>query len=287
VVTVGIQHREYSVVNKNGLSLYYQSWNSDTGAPTKAAHIVHGLGDHTGCYEELAHFLVSRDFKVYGLDLHGFGKSEGKRGHVIRIADHISDLKLLHTIMQQKNDLSQNNLIYGQSFGGLLALAYLQKYPDDYTHAIISAPALNPAQNVNRLLLFLSRVCNSVLPSLPFKNRIKSEQITEDTDAQDAYRDDPYVHQKITPRLFTEMLRLSKSVRENIRHFKKDLHILFIHGEADEVTNHRDTLSLYEQIPVISKRMEIVPGMKHDPLTYREGEMVYGLLSDWFGSVGM
>lgn len=287
MVTVGIQHREYSVVNKNSLSLYYQSWESDARASTKTAHIVHGLGDHTGCYEELAHFLVSRDFKVYGLDLHGFGRSEGKRGHVVCIADHISDLKLLHTIMQQKNDLSQNNLIYGQSFGGLLALAYLQKYPDDYTHAVISAPALNPAQNVNPLLLSLSRMCNSILPSLPFQNRIKTEQLTEDTDAQDAYRDDPYVHQTITPRLFTEMIRLSKSVRENIRHFKKDLHILLIHGEADEVTNHRDTLSFYEQITVIGKKMEIVQGMKHDPITYRGGETVYELLSDWFGSVGM
>ncbi len=282
-----MQHRDYSVVNKKGLSLYYQSWESGLRASTKTAHIVHGLGDHTGCYEALANFLVSRDFKVYGLDLHGFGRSEGKRGHVARIEDHISDLKLLHAIMQQKNDLYRHTLIYGQSFGGLLALAYLQKYRDDYTHAVISAPALNPARNVSRLLLSVSMVCNKIWPSIPFQNRIKADQITENGDAQDTYRDDPYVHHTITPRLFEEMRGLSKNVRENSRLFKKDLHILFIHGDADEVTDHRDTFSFFNSIPVIGKRMEIIQGMKHDPLIYRGGETVYELLSDWFTQVSI
>jgi len=282
-----VRQRDFSVINKNGLSLYYQSWESGVGVSTKTAHIVHGLGDHTGCYTELADFLVSKGFKSYGLDLHGFGKSEGRRGHVNRIEDYIDDLKLLHTITQQKNDLFRHKLIYGQSFGGLLVLAYLQKYPDDYTHAVISAPALNPARNVSRMLLFVSTVCNRIWPSIPFQNKIKIEQITEDSDAQDTYRNDPYFHHTITPRLFEEMRRLSKSVWEYIRQFKKDLHILFIHGDADQVTDHHDTLSFFERIPVISKRLEIVPGMKHDPLTYRGGETVYKLLSDWFKSVGM
>jgi acylglycerol lipase len=282
-----IHHREYSVANKKGLSLFYQSWASGKRAPLKTAHIVHGLGDHTGCYEQLAQFLVSRDFIVYGLDMHGFGRSEGRRGHAQHVEDHIGDLKLLHIIMQQKDDLAPRSLIYGQSYGGLLVLAYLEKYPDDYTHAIISAPALNPARNVNPLLLVISAVCSPFLPAVPFHNRINPDQITEDPDAQDTYRDDSLAHHTITPRLFTGMRRLSVQVQENLRLLKKDLNILFIHGDADEITDHHDTVSFFERIPIMGKRIEIIRGMKHDPLSYIGGEPAFEVFSDWLDTVEM
>jgi len=278
-----MKHQESSLVNKRGLLLYYQSWESGVKGYKKTANIIHGLGEHTGRYQELAAFLTFRDYKVFGLDLYGFGRSEGKRGHVKNIEDFISDEKLLFTLIQKNNRATSEKLLIGHSLGGLLALAYLEKYPDDYSHAVISSPALNPARNVSKTMLLLGKICRVIWPSLPFKNRIPPDQLCSDEEMQKAYQEDEYTHDTITPRLFDEMRSLGVRVWENADKINKDLRILFIHGEADEVTNYRDTHAFSTSVSVRDKKIKIIPNMKHHTLNDKEKAQTYQAMSEWFG----
>ena len=71
--------------------IYYQFW-----LPAKKSQatviLVHGLGSHSGWYNELAHKLVEQNFSAYALDLYGHGKSSGQRGYIKSWADYRQNL---------------------------------------------------------------------------------------------------------------------------------------------------------------------------------------------------
>ena len=72
--------QELNLVTQDCIKLTGKSYYPDQD-PLGIVCIVHGLGDHFGRYEHVASFLVEQNFAVFGIDLRGHGKSEGKRGH--------------------------------------------------------------------------------------------------------------------------------------------------------------------------------------------------------------
>jgi len=264
-----------------GSRIFYRKWIHAAGKYSRMACIVHGLGEHSGRYGELASFLTSYGFFVFAPDLYGFGMSEGKRGDVRLISDWLKDLKFLYNLVLSNNLPVRQKLLIGQSMGGLLSLAYLEKYPQDFTHAIILSPALRPEKNVSSFLLLLSRVLRVLCPSITFNNTIEADELTDDSEVKNQYREDPLVHNKITPRLFFQMVELSRKVITNKENIRKDLSILFIHGENDSITAPDDTHLFYSSLPLQDKNLLLVPGMKHETLHHLQKELVYKHLRMW------
>ena len=71
-----------------GPQLYYRAWEPEQEA-NAVITIVHGGGEHSGRYLNVANYLVPRGYAVYAYDLRGHGKSPGKRGHVNRFAESL------------------------------------------------------------------------------------------------------------------------------------------------------------------------------------------------------
>jgi len=277
-----IQSQNSQFKSIRGLRLFYRKWEHPERKPLRIASIVHGLGEHSGRYGELASFLTDYNFLVFSYDLYGFGRSEGKRGDVRLIDDWIRDQKILYNLALTKRDYEKcERLLIGQSMGGLLALAYLEKYPQDFTHAIILSPALRPEKNVSSFILFLSRIMKVICPAIAFNNTISVDELTDNDKDKDEYLEDSLVHNKITPRLFFQMVKLSRNVLANRESISNNLSILFIHGEDDTVTIPDDTHSFYTSLPVEDKSLLIIPGMKHETLHHTQKEVVYQHLSRW------
>ncbi len=271
--------------NSRGLRVFSRVWNPPDRAPGAYAVIAHGLGEHSLRYAELAAFLCRRGFRVGCLDFYGFGKSEGRRGDVKNIYDYIEDMKILQHRMNP-GDVPKDacSMIVGHSFGGLIALALLEQHPADYSHAVIFSPALNPEKKVPKTLLLLSRVCAVVCPAFSFNNRISAEQISSDTEAQQAYREDPLVHSTITPRFFRQFLALSERVKRNGALLNTLLHILFFHGADDRVTSPEDTKSFYDSLARERKTFILMPGMRHDTLNESGKTDTYRRLDEWISA---
>ncbi len=86
--------------------------------------LLHGLFDNLQTWDDLSP-LLSRHFKVYALDLPGFGKtplpsewSESLSGMTKQVITFLDDLKI------------ERISLAGNSMGGSLSLALTQKYPD-------------------------------------------------------------------------------------------------------------------------------------------------------------
>ena len=64
--------------------------------------IIHGLGEHSGRYEDLAHFLVNKNFGVFAVDLIGHGRSSGRKGHVKSFEEYLDTVELSLIYIRKK-----------------------------------------------------------------------------------------------------------------------------------------------------------------------------------------
>ena len=75
-----------------------RSWGA-RGAPRGAVMLVHGLGEHSGRYDHVGHYLAEKGFSVFAYDHQGHGRSEGRRGWVADFAHFLDDLETFHRIV--------------------------------------------------------------------------------------------------------------------------------------------------------------------------------------------
>jgi len=76
---------------------------------------------------------LKNHFRVITLDLYGFGKSFAVDGQAITMANYADEVKQL---LDQLH--IQGAIIGGESMGGYIALAFLEKYPEQVTGLILS-----------------------------------------------------------------------------------------------------------------------------------------------------
>jgi alpha-beta hydrolase superfamily lysophospholipase len=96
----------------------------------------------------------------------------------------------------------------GHSLGGVILIRYLQEYPAVPARgAILSAPALGVAMDVPRWKEQLARTLYYLVPALPMSTGLDPAYLTHDRQIVDAYVRDPLVHDRVTPRLYGEIMR--------------------------------------------------------------------------------
>lgn len=76
---------------------------------------------------------LKSNFRVITLDLQGFGHADSADGNAITMAEYAEDVKLVLDRLH-----IQNAVIGGESMGGYIALAFLQKYPAAVNGLILS-----------------------------------------------------------------------------------------------------------------------------------------------------
>lgn len=187
----------------DGIDLHYLAWASDR--PRAGLIITHGFTEHADRYEHVGERFARRGVSTYAFDLRGHGRSEGRRGDAPAFDSFLKDLAAFRRLVRGLAPAGLPLFLLGHSLGGLIALRYLQEHPHEFAGAIVIAPWLGLASPPSRWLRLLARALAPVLPALPFPAGIRPEQLSRDEDVVRRYRADPLVHDRITPRLFTNI----------------------------------------------------------------------------------
>ena len=74
-----MQTKEWTFKSQDGLELYARYWAPDKKAKAVAC-LVHGLGEHTGRYHNVADAMTAAGYALMGFDLRGHGRSEAPPG---------------------------------------------------------------------------------------------------------------------------------------------------------------------------------------------------------------
>ncbi len=189
-----------------GIRLHYRCW--DVAAPRAVIVVSHGLGEHSGRYEALAHDFARAGMSTYALDHRGHGRSDGRRGHVRRFVRYVHDLEKFRRRVVGAVGPEVPLIFVGHSLGGLILIRYLQEYPGLATPGVVfSAPYLGPAMKIPRWKEQVGRMLYYAVPALPMSTGLPPEHLSHDPLVVEAYKRDPLVHDKITPRTYGEIQR--------------------------------------------------------------------------------
>ena len=252
-------HNTGAFIGKGGCEIFFQSWSVQS--PKAIVVIAHGVGEHSGRYFPLAEDLTAKKISVYALDHRGHGRSGGKRGHIDSFSDYIYDLK--HFIDYVSEEGGKTPLILlGHSMGGVIALKYGLTHPGDMASLIISSPGLVPAFKIPRVKTGMAGFFSKYIPSLPTPSGLKTEDLSQDPAVVEDYENDPLVHNKVTPRWFTEFTAASTECMNRAGEIK--IPTLLFHGDDDKICDYKATVQIYEQLSSKVKELKIFEGLYHE-----------------------
>jgi alpha-beta hydrolase superfamily lysophospholipase len=246
--------------------------------PVGVLIIIHGLGEHSGRYDDFANFLSGQGWRIYLYDQRGHGKTPGIRSYVEAFDILVEDLhSFVEFVAGQEG--RRKPFLLGHSFGAQVVINYLTKYPSEVRGVMLSSPNIRLAMAVPWLKRFLGKWASCVLPSLSVPNDINPQWISHDKKVIQEYRDDPLVLNRITLRLGNELLQNLEVIPPMAAKIKTP--IFLFQGSADKVTSPEGTREFYQQIPGKDKQLKIYPGFFHETLNERGRKQVYADVAHW------
>ncbi len=224
---------EFELEGADGRPRFARAW-IPLHEPLGAVGIVHGLGEHSGCYVEVAEHLNRAGLAVVAFDQRGHGRSPGQRGHVRSYESLLDDVEVLVREVEHRAGRLPR-FLYGHSLGGNLVLNLALRRSTELSGLVVASPLLRLAVPPPRWKVVLGHTMNLLWPSARFRKDIDPADLSHDAQAVQRYRDDPLIHQCVSARLGVEMLAAG---RWALRHAAElSLPALLMHGEADRVTS--------------------------------------------------
>lgn len=251
-------------------------WQPD-GPAIGVVVLIHGLGEHMGRYEQLGACLTNHGISLWGMDLKGHGKSQGKRGH----ANYKFLLQDIDALLQRVGQEEPGAVfLYGHSLGGNLALNYVLEYPEIARHLqglILSSPWLRLKMKTPAWALVLSQVLNIFYPQFTRDNGLNPSWLSKDPEVGRAYSADPLVHRRISVGLFLAVYRRGKIALK--KGDKAQIPTLLMHGSDDPITSFHATKELAEKM--VNAQWKPWPASRHEPHNDFEKDEMMAFVTDW------
>lgn len=243
--------------------------------------IIHGIGEHVERYAPLAAFFNAEGYLVTGIDHYGHGKSDGKRGDILKL-EEIFDY--LEAFLQQTWDRYPAPMVlYGHSMGGGLLTGLLLRRQPDVQAAIISAPALLVASKPNAFLRGILRAGASLLPRLRVKTPLDINKISHDKSEVEKFENDPLRHPYASLRLMNILVSNGQWCLSHADRLQTPS--LLMHGNADEFTSVDGSRQFAAKAPdklVTYKEWE---GLYHEMHNEPQRQEVFQFMAGWLSAV--
>jgi alpha-beta hydrolase superfamily lysophospholipase len=228
--------------------------------PLATFAIVHGFGEYTDLYQQVAEYFVARRYAVVAIDLRGHGRSPGARGFIRSWADYRDDVESLVALAGETAPDTPVYLV-GNSMGGLIAIDYALHFPSRLQGVIAMSPAVGKI-GVAPVLLWISRVLSRVWPTFSLDSGIDSAAMTRDAGVAARLEADPLVHGRGSARLGTEIQETIAAARARAGDLA--VPILIQHGEADTITDPADSRWFFDRITMTDKEIRTYPESYHN-----------------------
>jgi acylglycerol lipase len=272
-----MKYQEGTFMGPGNISIYHQSWMPE-GESKATLLIVHGLAEHSGRYLNLVNHFVPLGYAVYGVDLPGHGRSEGKRVYVKRFEDYMD---VLSTYLRMIKESAPDTPVFliGHSMGGLIGTLFLADHQEQLAGAVISGPLVKTAVDISGTTIFIGKLLSALLPGLGLM-KLEADGVSRDPAVVKAYINDPLVYTgKITSRLAAELIKAAQRVP--LRAAGITLPILILQGGADRLVDPQGARMLHDMVSSPDKAIKVYDGLFHEVFNEPEHEKVIKDVQDW------
>jgi alpha-beta hydrolase superfamily lysophospholipase len=271
-----LEHREGTFSGSGGIPLYYQAW---LPSPPRRAVLVnlHGLGDHSGLYPNLAAHFPAGGIALYAYDMRGNGRSAGQRAYVRRWSEYRDDLHVfLNQVRQWEPGLPL--FLLGNSLGGLVVLDYTLQHPNGLAGVIAAATPLGEV-GVPPILMALGRLLSRVVPRFSLNVGMDLSGLARDPSVVETVLADPLFHRRGTARLSTEVTAAIDRVQELAGNLAVPL--LVLHGSADRMVPPHGSRSFFAKVRYPDREFREYPDAYHGLFADLDFERVLQDVERW------
>lgn len=268
--------------------------------PTAILINVHGISSHFQqvyyCEDSLEYrndFFYSHGIKIFGLEFHGHGKSDGLKCSIDCFGDLVDDLHCLVTYIKENFNSKIPIFIAAESMGGAVAIKYNIKYQFEanINGYILLAPMcgiddrLKPHPIAINILMFLSNYFPT-LPVLGTNSSIKDSCLNKKyVELKD--KNEFFYHGKIRLNTARECFYTSLWINEYGNLFNAPLFL--IHGSDDTITSPELSKKFYDSIPTKNKQFYFPKNTNHSVTLKTDDEdlhpkLVWIKILNWINS---
>lgn len=271
---------------KDGTKIFYRKYVPSSPKKNRVLVIQHGIGEHSGRYENVVNALRGTGFSIYAIDSRGHGRSEGKRGHVGNFSDYLTDLNELVQIACNENSIPQVFLL-GHSLGAVISALYAETEGNQnkLQGLVLSGIGMRVRLNLSmKIKKAMAGVLASLIPSFTMPTGLDLNMLSHDPETIRLYKEDPLVHGMISTYMGNMLLNVEKPIMENASEIRVPTFIF--HGKDDQIADYTGSWDLYQKISSTDKKIEIYDHLYHETMNELEAdrEVVLSNLRKWLES---
>ncbi|KAL4464071.1 hypothetical protein ABPG74_006008 [Tetrahymena malaccensis] len=240
------------------LKLHYTKViQSDIKNPIASIIIIHGLGQYSELYYDLAEYFSSYKYVCHLIDLRGFGYSGGVKG-LSNFEDMIKDIELL--LQQVRKDIPL--FVCGHSLGASLLLSIGVRNPNlNISGFIALAPLVDPDRHgyerkngiISKFTQYGVRILGEFLGDILQSNWAIQQNLKKGKNL---------MVQNIGLQMVKSLLKGIRQLNDQACSFKYPIFIL--QGSQDCVCNLKKTENFFDMIDSSDKAMQVIPSISHE-----------------------
>ncbi len=240
--------------------------------------VVHGLGEHAGCYDDFTTRMTSLGRGVLIYDQHGHGHSPGRRGDAPDFATMVNDVAVALEFAA-KHFSRAELVLFGHSMGGNLVLNHLLDRDHEYARrVIVSNPMILPPDPPTRPQAFAAWLTGKIIPRLRFSASIEPAQLTQDAEARNLLADDDLIHELLSVGIGSQLINQGLWLLDHAERLRVDL--LVLTGSDDELCDAETTDRFVSQAGSRCTRIDFT-GLRHSLLLEKKRDQVYRAIEGW------
>jgi alpha-beta hydrolase superfamily lysophospholipase len=270
---VALQSHQISAAD--GTMLYVTDYLLPASQARGSAVLMHGLGEHSGRYRQLAGFFNECGVSVRCYDHRGHGRSQGNRGDVINGDPLVQDAQIILDDFSTR--FAEPPFLFGHSMGGLFAARFALTRLSPLRGLILSSPAL--ALDLSTIQLKMLKVLHAIAPSLGVPNGLSPAFLSHDSKVAAAYKADPLVHRKISARLLRSMLSAIDYCHSHAGSL--EIPALMLVAGDDRLVNAEGSKRFFAHLPEGLGQLHVYDGMYHEIFNEIDAQRPFADLRAW------
>lgn len=267
---------------KRGPALYFSSAMPSSGAKVMLA-MIHGYAEHGARYAHVMGALAEHGIGSVIIDLRGHGRAEGPRGYCHRFDEYLDDVRELRRLVDERAN-GAPRVLFGHSFGGLVAASSVLADPAQWKGLVLSAPFFALGHEQPALKLLAGRVASRLVPRLALPSGLAGKDVTHDPEKAAAYDHDPLVFPNATARWFTEATSAQRRALQDAGRLRLPLYMTF--GTADRVASFATGKRFFDAAGSADKTWDPREGLFHEVLNEPSWKDIIEPIARWILSKG-
>jgi acylglycerol lipase len=291
-IVAGQESRTFETQDQ--LTLFGQWWHPANGQPRAVVLLVHGTLVHSGFYSPWAKELTRKGYAVFGIDLRGWGQSQGygRRGFVKSYDEYLEDMRFAWSEVQQRYP-GLPVFVQGESLGGTVALLAQQSGTVQARGLILNAPAVRPNPGIGwvrapsligKFNFWMASIPGRMFPNAPTLPASWLEKgislVLEEPQAQRRFMQDPISTHTALPHAYVSSL-YKGTARAQDGLGKITVPLIILHGTRDVMVPVSSSEYAMRKVGSADKKLQVYENMTHATLHDTEKGKVWFDIVEW------